>query len=142
MEILSWFIRYGHVVFAALWVGGYAMLAFEGIPDLAQNPQRQERIIALLRLLTYAGTLVLGFGIVLVTQTRGFNQLFSSAWGICIVLGIVIAVTLLGLGDGALRPAILQRSPAGIQRARRWATIAFVLAIIAVGLMTGATYFG
>ena len=96
----------------------------------------------MIRLLTYAGTLVMGFGIVLITRTQGFNHLIGSAWGACILLGILIAVTLLGIGDGILRPAILQHSAAGTQRAQRWAAIGFALSIIAVGLMTGATYLG
>jgi hypothetical protein len=139
MLFLTWVIRYGHVAGAALWVGGYALLAFEGIPDLARNPQRAERLIALVRLLTYAGTLVLGFGIVLITRTRGFGQLAGTAWGVCILLGMLIAVTLLGLGDGAIRPAILRSD---MQRARRFAVIGFALAMSAIGLMTGATYLG
>lgn len=142
MEIVSWLIRYGHVAFAALWVGGYAMLALTGIPSLAESPQAEKRIIALIRLLTYVGVLVLGFGVALITRTEGFNQLIGSAWGVCILLGMAIAVTLLGIGDGVLRPAILQRSPAGLRRAQRWAMIGFALALIAVGLMTGATFLG
>lgn len=142
MMVISWLIRYGHVAFAALWVGGYAMLALLGIPSLAESPQSEKRIIALIRLLTYVGVLVLGFGIALITRTNGFNGLIGSAWGGCILAGIAIAITLLGIGDGVLRPAILQRSPSGLLRAQRWAVVGFALTLIAVGLMTGATFLG
>jgi hypothetical protein len=142
MLIVSWIVRFGHVAFAALWVGGYAMIAFEAIPAVAHHPERASRVIQQIRLLTYVGVLVLGFGIALITRTQGFGQLIGSAWGTCILLGILIAVTLLGIGDGVLRPALLKQSPAGIQRARRAAILGFALTIVAVGLMTGATYLG
>lgn len=54
---------------------------------------------------------------------------------------IVIAVALLGIGDGALRPAI-KRLPTGgdARKALLWARAGFALTVIAVGLMTAAVY--
>jgi hypothetical protein len=57
-------------------------------------------------------------------------------------VGFVIALVLLGIGDGALRPAILRISKTGNAPARRWAIIGFTLTILAVGVMTGATFVG
>ena len=36
--IVSWLIRYGHVLGAAIWVSGYALLAFFMIPLLGKEP--------------------------------------------------------------------------------------------------------
>ena len=50
--------------------------------------------------------------------------------------------SLLGIGDGALRPAILRISKVGDAPARRWAIAGFILTVLAVGVMTGATFVG
>jgi hypothetical protein len=84
----------------------------------------------------------MGFGLVLITRTNGFANLFGSAWESFIITGIVIAMVFLGIGDGALRPAILRISKMGDAPARRWAIIGFVLTVLAVGVMTGATFVG
>jgi hypothetical protein len=98
--------------------------------------------INIVRFLTYTGTLTMGFGIVLITRTNGFAHLFGSAWGSCIIIGFVIAIVLLGIGDGALRPAIRRMKLEGGSAARRWAIIGFALTVLAVGVMTGATFVG
>ncbi len=141
---VSWLIRYGHVLGAATWVGGYALLAFVIVPLLGKdvNEILVRLAITTVRVLTYAGTLTIGFGIVLITRTNGFANLFRSAWGSLIIIGFVIAIALLGVGDGALRPAILRSSKIGNVSARRWAIIGFVLTVLAVGVMTGATFVG
>ena len=141
---VSWLIRYGHVLGAAIWVGGYALLVFVIIPLLGKgaNEILVRLAITTVRVLTYTGTLTMGFGIVLITRTRGFSNLFGSAWGALIITGFVIALALLGIGDGALRPAILRISKAGDAPARRWAIAGFVLTVLAVGVMTGATFVG
>src|SRR5690348_8639096 len=103
---VSWLIRYGHVLGAAIWVGGYALLAFVIIPLIGKgaNEILVRLVITTIRFLTYTGTLTMGFGLVLITRTRGFANLFGSAWGSLIITGFVIAIVLLGIGDGALRP--------------------------------------
>ena len=142
--IVSWLIRYGHVLGAALWVGGYALLAFFIIPLLGNEPNEILLRLALttIRVLTYTGTLTMGFGFVLITRTNGFAHLFGSAWGSLIIAGIVIAFALLGIGDGALRPAIRSIRKTGNVRVRRWAIAGFILTVLAVGMMTGATFVG
>ncbi len=84
----------------------------------------------------------MGFGIVLITRTNGFAHLFGSAWGSLIITGFVIAIALLGIGDGALRPAILRISKTGNAPARNFAIAGFALSVLAVGVMTGATFVG
>ncbi len=144
MLIVSWLVRYGHVLGATMWVGGYALLAFFIVP-LAGKVESDALVrlsITLVRVLTYTGTLTIGFGIVLITRTNGFANLFDSAWGGLIISGFVIAIVLLGIGDGALRPALLRIKKNGGAPARRWAIIGFTLTVLAVGAMTGATFVG
>lgn len=144
MMFVAWLIRYGHVLGAAIWVGGYALLAFVIAPLLGKDANEilVRLAITAVRVLTYTGTLTMGFGIVLITRTNGFANLFGSAWGSLIIIGFVIAIALLGIGDGALRPAIIRSSKIGNAPARRWAMIGFVLTVLAVGVMTGATFVG
>lgn len=127
-----------------MWVGGYALLAFFIIPFIGKvESEAPVRLaITIVRVLTYTGTLTMAFGLVLITRTRGFANLIDSTWGGLIITGFVIAVVLLGIGDGALRPAIRRIRKTGDGPARRWAIIAFVLTVIAVGIMTGATFAG
>lgn len=143
-SFLAWIIRYGHVLGAATWVGGYALLAFLIVPLLGKGASETlvRLAVTVVRFLTYAGTLTIAFGLVLITRTNGFDHLIGSAWGGLIIAGIVIAIALLGIGDGALRPAIRKSPLIGNAPARRWATIGFILTVVAVGVMTGATYVG
>jgi putative copper export protein len=145
MQLVSWLVRYGHVLGATMWVGGYALLAFFIIPliEKGKDGEREPLVrlaITIVRFLTYTGTLTMGFGLILITRTRGFANLFGSTWGALIITGFVIAIVLLGLGDGTLRPAILRIKQTGDTSARRWAIIAFALTVLAVGIMTGATF--
>ena len=53
------------------------------------------------------------------------------------------AVVLFGIGDGALRPALVRLAAGGNGRAaRRWSRVGLALTVLAIGLMTGATYVG
>lgn len=140
---LTWLVRYGHVLCAAVWVGGYAMLALVIVPLLTRGADALlvRLAVAAVRLLTYAGTATIGFGIVLITRTRGFDNLFNGEWGGIVVACFVIAVALLGIGDGALRPALERLGAGGDGRAaRRFALIGLVLTVLALGLMTRAIY--
>ena len=140
---VTWLVRYGHVLGGALWLGGYLVLAFLLIPALAKGGQPQlERLTeTTVRVLTYAGTATVFFGLILVTRTRGFGSLPRGEWGGIIITCIVIAVALLGLGDGALRPALRRlKETHDVRSARRLALLGFILSVIAVGLMTRALY--
>jgi putative copper export protein len=143
VQFISWLIRYGHVLAATTWVGGYVLLAFFIIPRIQKGEKNEALVnltIAIVRVLTYTGTLTMGFGLVLITRTRGFANLFTSTWGALIITGFVIALVLLGIGDGALRPALRKIELVGNGPARRWAIIGAALTVLAVGIMTGATY--
>ena len=125
-------------------VGGYALLAFLILPMLGKGASETlvRLAITAVRFLTYAGTLTIAFGLILITRTNGYGHLFGTTWGGLVIAAIVIAIALLGIGDGALRPAIRKSAMIGNASARRWATIGFILTVIAVGVMTGATYVG
>lgn len=140
----TWLIRYGHVVGGALWLGGYVLLALVILPLLAKYRTEvlESLAITTVRVMTYAGTATLAFGLVLITRTRGFQSITSfGEWGMIIITCIVIAIALLGIGDGALRPAIQKLMQTGkTQPAQRFAVIGLVLSVIAIGLMTRALY--
>lgn len=140
---LTWLVRYGHVVGGALWLGGYLVLAFLLIPALARSAtaQLEQLTETTVRVLTYAGTATIFFGLILITRSRGFDSLLRGEWGGIIIACFVIAVALLGIGDGALRPALRRMSETqDVRPARRLALFGFVLSVLAVGLMTRALY--
>jgi len=140
---LDWLVRFGHVLFGAIWVGGYAALALVIAPLLAREPSElvQRLALNLARLLAFIGTATIIFGVVLITRTRGFGELLDGEWGFIVIASAIIAVVLLGLGDSALRPA-LRRIPEGgdVRTAQRLAWIGFILTIVVIGLMTRAVY--
>lgn len=144
--IITWLIRYGHVLGGGLWVGGYALLAIVIIPLIEKQANTIFVSVAIttVRLLTYAGTATILFGLVLITRTRGFAAVISGGeWGGIIIVCIVIAVALLGISDGGLRPALKQLAETGdSRRARRLAWTGFILTTLAIGLMTRAIYAG
>ncbi len=144
-DTVTWLVRYGHVLGAAVWVGGYALLALVIVPLMGQgaNATLGRLTVTAVRVLTYAGTITIGFGLVLITRTRRFASLFTGAWGGLVIASIVTAIALLGIGDGALRPALRRLAVTGDgAAARRWALAGFALTVLAIGLMTGAVYAG
>lgn len=139
----TWLIRYGHVVGGALWLGGYLILTFLLIPVLAKGSTSQlaQLTETLVRVLTYSGMATIFFGLVLVTRTRGFDNLPQGEWGKIIIACIVIAVALLGIGDGLLRPALRRiKETKNVRPALRFSLLGFVLTAVAVLLMTRALY--
>jgi putative copper export protein len=144
-SLLNWLVRSLHVLGAALWVGGYAVLALVILPALARYPQ--EPILRLAqaatRLLNVAGTLTIVGGLILVTRSRGYGFLLAGEWGGIVIGAILVAVVLMAVGDGALRRA-LGRVGAGdggaAAAARRWALVGLALAVVALAMMTRAPY--
>ena len=62
--------------------------------------------LAVVRLLSYAGSATILFGLLLITRTRGFTTVFRGGeWGGIIVSCFVIALALLGISDGLVRCA-------------------------------------
>ncbi len=141
--LFTWLFRYGHVVGGAVWLGGYLVLAFVMIPALTKG--RDETLEQLshftVRVLTYTGTATIIFGLLLVPRTRGYDNLLVGEWGGIILSCVVIAIVLLEIGDGGLRPALRRIQETGNARpAGRLALLGFALTVLAVGLMTRALY--
>lgn len=142
---VTWLIRYGHVLGGAFWVGGYALLALVVIPLMRKSASEAllQVTLAAIRALTYAGTVTIFFGVVLITRSRGTAALLRGEWGALIIASLVIAVVLLGIGDGALRPAVRRMAVGDDGRAaQRYALIGLALTVLAIGLMTRALYAG
>ena len=140
---MTWLIRYGHVVGGGLWLGGYIVLAFLLIPALAKGGQSGLESLTeiTVRVLTYSGTATIFFGLILISRTRGYDRLFKGEWGGIVMTCIVIAVALLGIGDGALRPALRRiKDTKDTRPARRLALVGFIFTLLAVGLMTRTIY--
>ncbi|MCX6047917.1 MAG: hypothetical protein NT075_22690 [Chloroflexi bacterium] len=66
----TWLVRYGHLLSAGIWVGGYALLALVLMARLEK--QANDGLLAVtlttVRLLSYVGTATLVFGFVLDAQ--------------------------------------------------------------------------
>lgn len=147
-SIVTWLVRYVHVTGAAFWVGGYLVMAFVIVPRLAQGPNEPLIRAALLatRVLSYSGALTIVAGLVLIARTRGYGQLFSGEWGGIVIASAILALAMMAIGDNALRPALLRIEPgapdweARVAATRRWAVVALIAGILAVGFMTRAIY--
>jgi uncharacterized membrane protein len=142
--IITWLVRYGHVLGGGIWLGGYALFALALVPlmEKEQNPTLVGAATALVRLISYAGSVTILFGLILITRTRGFGAILRGGeWGGIIVTCILIAFALMGIGDSALRPALRRVAETSDYRpVRRFAWIGFALTVIAIGLMTRALY--
>lgn len=142
--VVTWLVRYGHVLSGGIWVGGFALLTMILLPALQR--QATELLVgitlAVVRLLSYVGSATILFGLLLITRTRRFTTVFSGGeWGGIIIICFVIALALLGISDGLVRPALKQAAKAGsLRRAQRWAWVMLMLSILAIGLMTRAIY--
>lgn len=141
---VTWLVRYGHVLSGGIWGGGLALLTMILLPALQR--QATELLVgitlAVVRLLSYAGSATILFGLLLITRTRGFTTVFSGGeWSGIVISCLVIAIMLLGIGDGVLRPALKATDKAGsLRRAQRWTWLALLLSILAIGLMTRTIY--
>lgn len=158
-------LRLLHIVPAAIWVGGaFVMAVFIEPATRALGPQVQGPLMRRLAptlvptLSAAAGTTVL-FGLALVARTpgRGFDALFTSAWGWAIGLGMLAALVafVAGIGTGmtvrrmsaaAPQPGTpptpeQQQTLAGIQaQLRLYGRVNAGFALIAVACMAMARY--
>ena len=145
--LVNWLVRSLHVLGAALWVGGYAMLAFVIVPALAREPSDTILRLALAatRVLSFAGTLAILAGAALIARTRGFGALLGGEWGGIVIVAVILSVALMALGDSGLRPALRRvrpDDPGSAAAARRWALIGLGMAVATLALMTRAPYAG
>ncbi|HYI14837.1 MAG TPA: hypothetical protein VEX37_05575 [Thermomicrobiales bacterium] len=142
-ETLTWLVRYGHVAFAAAWLGGYLGLALWVVPLLERerNAALGQIAIGAARVISAVGTITILFGALLIWRTRGYGNLFDGEWGMIVISSIVVAIALMGISDGALRPALRRLIDTGDgSGARRWTFVGLGLTVLAIGLMTRAVY--
>jgi putative copper export protein len=144
-SLITWAVRSIHVLGAALWLGGYAVMLLAIVPYLARERNETARAIALAtaRLISIAAALTVVAGLVMITRSRGYGFLFVGEWGGIVVSSIVIAVIMGAIGDAGLRPAIRRldpESPDGVAVVWRLALVGLILGMLAVVLMTRAIY--
>jgi hypothetical protein len=140
---LTWLVRYGHVLFAASWLGGYLGLALWVIPLLERERDTSigKLAVGAARTISAIGTITMLFGALLIWRTRGYGNLLDGEWGMIVITSIVIATALMGIGDGLMRPALARLAETGDGAdARRWVYVGLGLTALAIGLMTRAVY--
>jgi putative copper export protein len=143
--LIAWAFRSIHILGAGFWLGGYAIMLFVIVPHLARERNETVRSIALalVRVLSFSGTLTIVAGLVLIWRTRGYGSLIGGEWGGIIITCIVLAVALMGIGDSGLRPAVRRLAPERpetVGAVRRWALAGLVVTMVVLSLMTRAIY--
>lgn len=143
--LVTWAVRSLHVLGAALWLSGYAIMLFVVVPYLAhERGEAVKRLgLAFARFLSIAGTLTIVAGLVLIWRTRGYGFLLAGEWGGIVITSFVLAFALMGIGDSGMRPAIRRLDPGKPETAgavRRWAMIGLGVAVLILFLMTRAIY--
>lgn len=144
-NLVTWLVRWLHVLGAAFWVGGYAILALVIVPMLARGGHDSIRGVALgaTRVLSYSGAVTILAGLLLVARTRGYGRLLAGEWGAIVVLCFVLALAMGAIGDAGLRPALRRLGPDGggsAVAARRWALAGLLVGVAAMAFMTRALY--
>jgi putative copper export protein len=144
-EIVTWLVRALHVLGAAVWIGGYAVMLLVIVPGLARERSDAVRALALaaVRLISYASVLTVVAGLALIWRSRGYGFLLAGEWGGIVVSSLVLAIVLGAIGDAGLRPAIRRldlEKPDGAVAVRRWALAGLIVGVLALLLMTRAIY--
>lgn len=145
-QLLTWGVRSAHVLGAAFWLGGYAIMLLVFVPYLARERNETVRQLALAtaRIISFSGALTIVAGFTLIWRSRGYSTiLLGGEWGGIVVAGMVVAFAMMGVGDNGLRPALRRldpESPASVGPVRRWAVIGLALGIVALLMMTRAIY--
>jgi len=143
--IVTWIVRSVHILGAACWLGGYALMLLVIVPALAREHDAPVRRLALatVRVLSYSSVLTVAGGLLLIWRTRGYGRLLDGEWGGIVMTSVVLAIVLGAIGDAAVRPAIrrLDADPAGsVAAVRRWTLAGLVVGVLALLLMTRTIY--
>jgi putative copper export protein len=143
--ILTWLVRTIHILGAACWLGGYAVMLLVIVPALAREPGESIRLVALTtaRVLSISGALTVLAGLALIWRTRGYGFLFAGEWGGIVVSSFVLAIVMGAIGDALLRPAIRRldpEQPGTLAAVRRWTVAGLLVGVLILLLMTRAIY--
>ena len=143
--IITWLVRSIHILGAACWLGGYALLLFAIVPALARDPNESIRRLALTtcRVLSISGAVTVLGGLALIWRSRGYGFLLAGEWGGIVISSFVLAVVMGAIGDAALRPAIRRLDPgqpASVAAVRRWTLVGLLVGVLILLLMTRAIY--
>jgi putative copper export protein len=144
-QLLTWVVRPAHVLGAAIWLGGYAVILLVIVPYLTRERNETVRQLGLAtaRVISMAGGLTILVGLVLIWRSRGYSFLLAGEWGGIVISSFVVAFAMMGVGDSLLRPALRRLAPddpATVGPVRRWAAVGLALGVLAVLLMTRAIY--
>ncbi len=158
-------LRILHIVAGVSWVGTavFMSVVLEPIlrgagPDVMKviGPKLAPRMTAFLHSVALT-TIVAGLILIWRTTGRGYDQLFSNAWGWAIGIGMITAIVGYGFGatsgmammkvlkisnglQGPPPPETIARINALRDRNRNFLRIATILVIIGVGAMASARY--
>lgn len=116
-EIFRYLVQFLHVFSGVLWVGGGLYTLFVQTPALmAAPPQARGPVLGqivprqvnyLLRL----GEVTIALGILNVFasgKARLLQEALGSRWSLAIVVGAILALVLLGIGHGILKPSAMR----------------------------------
>jgi putative copper export protein len=144
--LLTWAVRSLHVLGAAIWLGGYAVMLLVIVPYLTRERNETVRQLgmATARVISFAGGLTILAGLTLIWRSRGYSSLLlAGEWGGIVISSFIVAIAMMGVGDSGLRPALRRLTPddpATVGPVRRWAAVGLALGVLAVLLMTRAIY--
>ena len=110
-------VQFMHVFSGVLWLGGGLYTVFVQTPALMSvPPAARGPVLAKLapRQVTYLlrlGEITIALGILNFFATgrgRELENLFGSRWAMAIVVGATLAIVLLGIGHGILKPSVMR----------------------------------
>ena len=146
MDVIgTWLVRSVHIAGAIVWVGSSALLAMVLLPRMARGETGaglRGAVAATARVAAIASGVTFVFGLLLIEATRGYRSVFGTQWGTLLLIAIVAAIVMGGLGGAPLMRFARSEQPTAVD-ARRAATFAWAitgLGFIALLLMTGMLY--
>jgi len=129
-DVLTWFIRFLHILAGVAWVGGaffWIMIVAPRLlargPPPIRRPVLEALIGALPRYFIGSGSATIVLGIILLGQIAGWDKLISTftsgAYGTALGIGLLLALIMLALGLWVITPtaktmlATMQSVPPG-----------------------------
>lgn len=113
-DLFRGFVQFLHILCGLLWLGGgfYTILvqmpAVATVPAAARGPVVAQLIPKQLTYLLRLGEVTILTGILNIFASgrgREIEQYFGSRWSAAIIVGAIMAIALLGLGHGLIKPS-------------------------------------